>query len=43
MLASRTEINAEMKDLEKTLAMYREAFPENPAFFSSTKKKELAK
>lgn len=43
MLGSRDQITKEMKELEKTLAMYKEAFPDNPAFFSSTKKKELAK
>ncbi len=43
MIHSRDPILKEMKELESTLAMYKEAFPDNPAFFSSTKKKEIAK
>jgi hypothetical protein len=32
-----------MKDLEKTLLMYKTAFPENPVFSSTGRKKEKLK
>lgn len=40
---SRASLNAEMKDLEGIIAMYKEAFPDNPAFATGTKKKEQKK
>jgi hypothetical protein len=39
MLQSKVGINAEMADLEGILAMYKEAFPDNPAFAKGGKKK----
>jgi len=32
MINSMPSIVAEMKDLESIIAMYKEAFPDNPAF-----------
>lgn len=32
MVSQKDSIVREMKDLEKTLAMYKTAFPNNPAF-----------
>ena len=43
MINSKGAIQAEMKDLEGIIAMYREAFPDNPAFATSGKKKEQKK
>jgi hypothetical protein len=43
MIASKDGLQAEMKDLESIIAMYKEAFPDNPAFATGAKKKELLK
>jgi hypothetical protein len=43
MLANKDPFLQEMKDLEKTIQMYKEAFPDNPVFASGGKKKEKAK
>lgn len=43
MLEKRETFIKDMKDLEKTIAMYKEAFPDNPAFSSTGKKKEKVK
>ena len=43
MLEKKDTFTKDMKDLEKTLGMYKEAFPENPVFSSTGKKKEKAK
>lgn len=43
MLEKRDPIAKDMKELEKTIQMYKEAFPDNPAFSSVGKKKEKAK
>lgn len=32
-----------MKDLEEIIGMYKEAFPENPAFSNIGKKKDIKK
>ena len=43
MLSNKDIILKEMKELEGTLAMYKEAFPDNPAFMSQAKRKEKLK
>lgn len=43
MLNGKEGLLAEMKDLEGIIAMYKEAFPENPVFATGAKKKELKK
>ena len=43
MLEKKDPIVKDMKDLEKTLQMYKDAFPDNPVFSSTGKKKEKAK
>lgn len=43
MLANNDVLVQEMKELEGTLQMYKEAFPDNPVFATSSKKKEKAK
>lgn len=43
MINSKDGIVAEMADCEKILAMYKKAFPENPAFATGQKKKDIVK
>lgn len=43
MLEHKDGLIQEMKELENTLKMYKEAFPDNPAFATGGKKKEKAK
>jgi len=43
MLASKDGLIAEMKDLESIISMYKEAFPDNPAFAQMGKKKKPRK
>jgi hypothetical protein len=43
MINSKDAIKEEMKDLESIIAMYKEAFPENPVFAAGGKKKEVKK
>lgn len=38
MLTQKETIKQEMKDLEKIITMYKQAFPDNPAFLSKKKK-----
>jgi hypothetical protein len=40
MFKNKDAILKDMKDLQKTLAMYQEAFPDNPAFTQGSKKKD---
>jgi hypothetical protein len=43
MINSREVLVAEMKDLEGIIAMYKEAFPDNPAFAKGDKKQKQGK
>jgi hypothetical protein len=43
MINSKTSIQEEMKELEGVIAMYKEAFPDNPVFATGAKKKETKK
>lgn len=43
MINSKDATKAEMADLEKIILMYKEAFPDNPAFAVGGKKKEKGK
>ena len=43
MLNSKNGIKEEMKDLEGIIAMYREAYPDNPVFAAGGKKKDTKK
>jgi hypothetical protein len=43
MLGNKDPILKDMKDLEKTVQMYKDAFPDNPVFSSIGKKKEKTK
>lgn len=43
LLEKKDFIVKDMKDLEKTIAMYKEAFPDNPAFSNDKKKKDKPK
>ena len=43
MIASRGATIEEMKDLEGIISMYKEAFPDNPAFVVGGKKKDTKK
>lgn len=43
MVNSRDALVEEMKDLEGVISMYKEAFPDNPAFAQGGKKKEKGK
>lgn len=43
MLNSKGGLLEEMKELEGTIAMYKEAFPDNPVFATGGKKKDLKK
>lgn len=43
MINSKDQLLAEMKDLEGIVAMYKEAFPDNPAFAVGGKKKKDTK
>ena len=43
MLEQKPEIQKEMQDLEDTLKMYKEAYPDNPAFAPKKLKKKLEK
>lgn len=43
MINSKGATLAEMKDLENIIAMYKEAFPDNPVFATGAKKKDIKK
>jgi hypothetical protein len=43
MLKNKDEILQHMRELQKTLSMYQEAFPENPAFLQGSKKRPKEK
>jgi hypothetical protein len=43
MLEKWAPITKDMKDLEKTLELYKKSFPDNPAMSSTGKKKEKIK
>ena len=40
MIGQKDSIVKEMKEVEEVLMMYKEAFPDNPAFATSSKKKD---
>lgn len=40
MLNSKSATLTEMKDLEGIIAMYKEAYPDNPVFATGAKKKD---
>jgi hypothetical protein len=43
MLGKKEQITKDMKDVQKIITMYKDAFPDNPAFANAGKKKDNKK